>query len=259
MTGKKSKTARAATEPARVFIGWDSREQLAYEICRHSLARRASIPITATPLKQAELRRDGLYHRDTDRLASTEFTYTRFLVPHLAGHRGWVLFCDCDFLWLADVADLFALADDRFAVMCVPHDHRPPETRKMENAVQTQYPRKNWSSLVLYNCGHPANAALTPELVNRESGAFLHQFQWLDDDLIGTLPETWNWLEGWCEKPADEVPKAVHFTRGGPWFEEWQGVDYADLWFAELGVFQAPPATAKKRKPAGQKRTGTHS
>jgi hypothetical protein len=185
------------------------------------------------PLRQPDLRQLGLDHRPVDPLASTEFTYTRFLVPHLAGYQGWALFCDCDFLWLADVAELLALADDRYAVMCVQHDHRPPETVKMDGATQTVYPRKNWSSLVLYNCGHPANAALTPEVVNRESGAYLHRFQWLPDAAIGALPETWNWLEGWSAPPAGGPPNAVHFTRGGPWFEAWQAVGYADLWLAE--------------------------
>ena len=104
----------------------------------------------------------------------------------------------------------------------------------MEGAVQTLYPRKNWSSMVLYNCGHPANRALTAEVVNRETGAFLHRFQWLGDDLIGSVPETWNWLEGWCDKPKTGHPKVIHYTRGGPWFENWRDVDYADLWLTEL-------------------------
>ena len=95
------------------------------------------------------------------------------------------------------------------------------------------YPRKNWSSLMLFNCGHTANAVLTPALVNYESGAFLHRLQWLNDDVIGAMPETWNWLEGWSPKPAEGTPKAVHYTRGGPWFENWRDVDYADLWQRE--------------------------
>ncbi len=217
----------------RVFVGWDSREDIAYQVCRHSLHRNASIPVEITPLRQPALREQGLYWRPEDPLASTEFTYTRFLVPALCRYQGWALFCDCDFLWLGDIAELVALIDDRYAVMCVHHDHRPPEATKMDGKKQTVYPRKNWSSLVLYNCGHPANQALTPEVANTESGAFLHRFQWLEDDLIGAVGETWNWLEGWCAKPADGPPKVVHYTRGGPWFVEWQDVDYADLWLAE--------------------------
>jgi len=219
--------------PFPVYVGWDSREDVAYQVCRHSLLRRASIPLDVTPIRQRALRERGLYTREADPLASTEFTYTRFLVPCLAGYEGWALFCDCDFLWLADLAGLVALLDDRYAAMCVHHDHRPREAWKMDRQKQTVYPRKNWSSMVLYNCGHPANAALTPELANRETGSYLHRFLWLEDALIGAVPETWNWLEGWCEKPASGVPNAIHYTRGGPWFERWQGVDYAALWLAE--------------------------
>ena len=232
------------SKPFPVFVGWDSREDIAYQVCRHSLLARASVPVTVTPIKQDELRADGHYTRPIDPLASTEFTYTRFFVPFLAGYEGWALFCDCDFLWLADIKGLIDLLDDRYALMCVHHDHRPPETVKMDGRKQTQYPRKNWSSLVLYNCGHPANRVLTPDVVNRETGAFLHRFQWLDDDLIGAVPETWNWLEGWCEPPAQGHPNVVHFTRGGPWFDEWQDVAYGDLWLAEEQAVTAARATA---------------
>ncbi len=229
-------------DPFPIYVGWDSREDIAYQVCRRSLLSAATVPVSITRLVRADLHGQGLYHRDEDPLASTEFTYTRFLVPHLAGYQGWALFCDCDFLWLGDVKDLLALIDDRYAVMCVHHDHRPPEKIKMDGAVQTVYPRKNWSSLILYNCGHAANRALTPEVVSSESGAFLHRFQWLDDDLIGAVPETWNWLDGWCEKPADGPPKVVHYTRGGPWFAEWQDVDYGDLWLAEKARHEAETA-----------------
>jgi hypothetical protein len=109
----------------------------------------------------------------------------------------------------------------------------------MDHQKQTVYPRKNWSSMVLYNCGHPANAVLTPEVVNGQTGSFLHRFQWLEDDLIGAVPETWNWLEGWSEPPAAGHPEVVHFTRGGPWFDEWRDVAYGDLWLAEEADYLA--------------------
>jgi len=237
--------------PFRVYVGWDSREEIAYDVCRHSLLRHASIPIEVIALKQSELRASGLYTRATDPLASTEFTYTRFLVPHLAGYAGWALYCDCDFLWTADIANLVALTEgaeaQRLGALCVKHDHRPTETTKMDGCVQTSYPRKNWSSLILFNAAHPQVRRLTPETVNRESGAYLHRFQWLDDEAIGAVPETWNWLEGWNAKPAAGAPNVVHYTRGGPWFAEWQNVDYADLWLSEaarLGSDARPAATA---------------
>jgi len=224
--------------PFPIFVGWDSREDIAYQVCRHSLLNRASRPVEVIPIKQQLLRGKGLYTRPLDPLASTEFTYTRFFVPYLKDYRGWALFCDCDFLWLADIADLIDLADDRYAVMCVHHDYRPRESVKMDGRTQTQYPRKNWSSLVLYNCGHPANRVLSPTLVNSESGAFLHRFQWLTDDTIGSIPETWNWLEGWSEPPMKGPPNAIHYTRGGPWFEEWQDVAFSKLWLAEERAFE---------------------
>jgi hypothetical protein len=226
-------------EPFRVFVGWDSREQDAFAVCAHSLKRHASVPVTVTPIKQEELRAQHLYWRARDPLASTEFTYTRFLTPHLAGYRGHALFCDCDFLWTADIAELLALIDPGKAVSCVQHDHRPPEATKMEDAVQTRYPRKNWSSLMLFNCAHPSVRRLNVETVNRETGAYLHRMQWVGDHEIGAIPEAWNWLEGWCQAAPGETPKVIHFTRGGPWFEKWRDVAFADLWRAELARAQA--------------------
>lgn len=222
------------TRPFRIYIGWDQRETIAYDVAKFSLERRASIPVEVVPIKLDQLRAQGLYQRDQDPLATTEFTYSRFLTPALAGFSGWALFCDCDFLWLGDVAGLVEYTKTPKAVYCVHHDYTPKETTKMDGAVQTTYPRKNWSSLMLFNCDHPSVRALTSELVNRETGAFLHRMQWAADDQIGALPVEWNWLEGWNEKPERGTPKAVHFTRGGPWFANWQNVDYGDLWRAEF-------------------------
>jgi hypothetical protein len=217
----------------RIFIGWDQREPEAFDVAKFSLERRASIALDVQPIKREVLRGKSLYWRDEDPLASTEFTYTRFLTPALAGFEGWALFCDCDFLWLGDVAGLLPFMDPQKAVVCVQHDYVPKETTKMDGAVQTVYPRKNWSSLMLFNCAHPSTQKLTPQIVNTQSGAYLHRMQWAADDEIGALPVVWNWLEGWNEKPATGTPNAVHFTRGGPWFENWQHVDYGDLWRAE--------------------------
>lgn len=219
--------------PLRVYVGYDSREDIAYRVCESSVSRHSSIALNVQPIVQEELRSRGLYWRPKDPLASTEFTYARFLTPYLAGYQGWALFCDCDFLWLRDPAELIALADESKAVLCVHHDHRPSETTKMDGAIQTQYPRKNWSSLMLLNCGHPSTRQLTPEVVNTQTGAYLHRMQWADDMEIGALPPEWNWLEGSMPKPPSGYPAAVHFTRGGPWFEDWRAVDYAELWLDE--------------------------
>jgi hypothetical protein len=221
------------SDPLRVFVGWDQREPVAYDVCRYSLERRSSIPLDIRPIKLEDLRARGLYWRQEDPLASTEFTYSRFLTPALADFTGMALFCDCDFLWLADIAGLIHAAESGKAVHCVQHDYRPSEAVKMDGRAQTQYPRKNWSSLMLFDCAHPAVCALTPAVVNSESGAYLHRMQWVDDKDIGALPMEWNWLEGWNQKPVVGTPGAVHFTRGGPWFAHWQNVDYAREWCAE--------------------------
>ena len=231
------------SDPFRVYIGWDRREPEAYDVAESSLRRNASVPVSIEPIKLDDLVKRGLYTREVDPLASTEFTYSRFLTPALAGYKGWALFCDSDFLWLGDIAGLQEYIRDNFkAVFCVQHDYKPKEATKMDGVMQTAYPRKNWSSLMLFNCEHPSVKALTPEVVNRESGAYLHRFQWAKDEEIGSLPVEWNWLEGWNEKPKTGTPKAVHYTRGGPWFKEWQNVDYGDLWREEYARVRAHSA-----------------
>lgn len=231
-------SAGSIGSPFRVFVGYDSREDIAFRVCESSMRRQSSIALDIRPIVQSELRTRGLYWRPKDPLASTEFTYSRFLTPYLAGYQGWALFCDCDFLWLSDVAELVEMADPAMAVMCVHHDHRPTEATKMDGAVQTTYPRKNWSSLMLFNCGHPSTRSLTPQAVNTQSGAYLHRVQWAADTEIGAVPSTWNWLEGSMPRPASGTPAAVHFTRGGPWFENWQDVDYGDLWLRERAAIE---------------------
>jgi len=212
----------------RVFIGWDSRENDAYEVCVHTLLKHSSMPLDIVPLKQKPLRIRGLYTRE-ETAVSTEFAFTRFLTPHLSDYSGWSLFIDCDFLFTKDVAELYNMHDDQYALMCVKHDYVPKDSVKMDGQKQVAYPRKNWSSCILWNCGHESNQILTPQIVNSESGAFLHRFQWLDDREIGELPLEWNWLEGEYDKP-ENPPAVIHYTNGGPWFEECQDVDYAGLW-----------------------------
>ncbi|WP_423205910.1 glycosyltransferase (plasmid) [Paracoccus yeei] len=219
-----------------VYIGWDSREDIAYQVARESLLDHASIDVDVQPIKLQELVERGVYTREVDPLASTEFTYSRFFTPWLADYQGWALFCDCDFLFFGDVAELLDYRDDSKAVCCVHHDYRPKATVKMDGKVQTSYPRKNWSSFMLFNCVHPSTRALTPEVVNSQTGAYLHRLEWAADSAIGELPETWNWLEGWSDKPASGFPKAVHYTNGGPWFKDWQNVEYAQEWIRRAGA-----------------------
>lgn len=224
--------------PLRVYIGWDSREDIAYQVARASLLKHATIPVEVYPIKLDDLVAQGLYTRDIDPLATTEFTYSRFLVPHMAGHTGWAIFVDCDFLFHGDVAELQQYMDPTKAVLCVQHDYQPKATTKMDGVPQTTYPRKNWSSFMLFNCDHPSTRTLTPEVANTQTGAYLHRMSWAADDEIGALPTGWNWLEGWYDKPSSGYPQAIHYTSGGPWFAECQNVDYGDEWRAaarELG------------------------
>ncbi|KAG1359122.1 protein CDI [Cocos nucifera] len=235
--GGKEANGNTPAAPFKVFVGYDSREDVAFEVCRHSLLKHASVPVEVIPLKQPALRAAGLYSRERDPTESTEFSFTRFLTPYLTGYRGWAMFVDCDFLYTADIKELIDLIDDRYAIMCVHHEYSPKDGVKMDGVVQTVYPRKNWSSMVLYNCGHPKNRVLTPELVSSETGAFLHRFVWLEDSDIGSVPYVWNFLVGHNkvdEEDPKTFPKAIHYTLGGPWFEAYKDCEFGDLWLKEL-------------------------
>ena len=219
----------------KIYIGWDSREDIAYQVCEHSIRRRAGNPVKIISLKQSALRQHGHYFREPDKLASTEFTFTRFLVPYLAGYKGWALFIDCDMICLEDINTLFDQADDQYAVMVAKHNYNPPEGTKMDGQLQLPYPRKNWSSVMLINCAHPKVVKnLTRQNVNIQSGKHLHRFQWCEDNDIGEISHEWNWLVGHYTEPADGKPKMLHLTEGGPWFEHMRNCEYSDIWKKEL-------------------------
>jgi lipopolysaccharide biosynthesis glycosyltransferase len=217
----------------KVFVGYDPREDIAYQVCKHSIVKRQP-NADVRPLVQKELRDAGWYTRPVDKLASTEFTFTRFLVPELANFEGWAVFMDCDMILTTDIKELFDQADDKYAVMCVQHDYTPKEGMKMDGQKQTIYPRKNWSSVVLFNCGHPSNARLTQDMVNDPelNGAYFHRFSWLKDEEIGELDHTWNYLVGVYDDI--ETPKLIHYTEGGPWFENYRDCEFNELWKKEL-------------------------
>ena len=215
----------------KIYIGYDSKEPIASEICEFSLNKNSSKPVKINHIKLNEVKNKNIYWRETDKLGSTEFTFTRFLVPFLQNYNGWALFCDSDFLWLEDVNELFSIADDKYAIMCVHHDYKPKNTKKKLLSSQQIYPRKNWSSLVLWNCSHPSNKKVTPDLVNTETGKFMHRFGWLKDEEIGAISHEWNWLIGWYKEPEDGKPKALHYTEGGPWLgSDFQKKEYAEEW-----------------------------
>jgi lipopolysaccharide biosynthesis glycosyltransferase len=217
----------------KIFIGWDSREDIAYQVAKQSIIDTSSVPVEIVPLKQKNLKLQELYWRKEDKLASTQFTFTRFLLPELTNFEGWALFIDCDFVALADVKELFDQRNDKYAVMCAQHDYTPKLGLKMDGKQQTVYPRKNWSSMMLVNCGHPSNKTLTKELVNddRITGAYLHRFSWLDDSEIGKISHEWNWLVGWYKEPHSGSPKFLHYTEGGPWFDNYYDCEYASEYY----------------------------
>jgi lipopolysaccharide biosynthesis glycosyltransferase len=214
----------------RIFIGYDPHEAVAYNVLSHSVHTRASKPVEIAPLMLSQLHE--VFTRDAHPLQSTEFSFSRFLVPYLSEYAGWSLFCDCDMLMLDDISNLWDARDERFAVQVVKHEHKPKETKKFLDKPQSQYEKKNWSSVILFN--NAKCSALTPEYVNTATGLELHQFKWLrDDSLIGELPHRWNHLVDYDPTvPASDV-SLIHFTEGGPYFEDYKTCSYADLWFAE--------------------------
>jgi len=247
------KTLSVNHDTYRIYIGYDSREDIAYQVAKQSILEKSKNPalIEIFPLKLDELRRDGLYWREHDHLGSTEFTFSRFLLPELTDFEGWALFIDCDFLFQVPVEKLFRLADPRYAVMCAQHDYTPLEGLKMDGQQQHNYPRKNWSSMVLWNCGHPSNKQVTKELVNLETttGAFLHRFSWLQDHEIGEISHEWNWLVGWYHEPEHGKPKALHYTEGGPWFKEYERCEYALDWILAEKRYQKTVKKGEKAFP----------
>jgi hypothetical protein len=218
-----------------VYIGYDPREAVAFYTLAHSILRRSSIPVAVAPLMQSQLK--SVYKRPRGPTESTEFSLTRFLVPFLSGFQGWSIFMDCDMLCRADIAELAAQIErqpDKAVLVCK-HDYVPKTERKFLNQVQTKYARKNWSSLMVLN--NERCRALTPDYVNSASGLELHRFAWTQDSLIGELPLEWNWLVGEYEYRPDA--RIVHYTLGGPYFDEYRNCDYAAEWFEELGSLQA--------------------
>jgi hypothetical protein len=222
-------------KPFPIFIGFDPKEAVAFHVLAHSILRRSSIPVSITPLVRSQL--GSVYTRPRGATESTEFSMTRFLVPKLCNYEGYALFLDCDMLFQADVAEMYlSLAMDmgldglpKKAVYVCQHDYTPKEATKFLGQVQTSYPRKNWSSVMLFN--NALCKALTPEYVNTATGLDLHRLNWTSDELIGSLPLVWNHLVG--EYPVTEGVKNVHFTIGGPYFPEYEGCDYSAEWFAE--------------------------
>lgn len=223
-----------------VFVGFDSREPEAYEVARASILKHATMAVNIQKLDERALRHAGLYWRkwhaegpqkidDIDgKPFSTEFSFSRFLVPALMQWRGWGLFIDSDQLFLTDIAEMLHEMDGTRAVQVCKQNYDPHEGLKMDGQKQEKYFRKNWSSVMLFNCAHPGNRFLTPDVVNSEPGSWLHGFGWLPDLDIGELNDGWNWIAG----TTKVEPKNVHYTLGGPWFPHMRDLNepYFEEW-----------------------------
>lgn len=212
---------------ARIFVGFDTKEVVAYHVLCQSIIERSSIPVVFSPIVLNNL--GPMFYRERNALQSTEFSFSRFLVPYLSNFDGWSIFMDCDMLARADIAELWALRDDKYAAMCVKHDYVPKIETKFLGQTQTKYEKKNWSSMILFN--NAKCTALSKEFVNTATGLQLHQFKWLESDgQIGEVPVVWNYLVNEYDRREDA--KLVHFTDGGPYFDEYKNDDYAEEWFA---------------------------
>ena len=210
-----------------IFIGYDHREAVAYHVCVNSIIRHSSKPVSVTPLALQNMKDYQEKHTD----GSNQFIYSRFLVPHLMEYNGWAIFIDGDMLLRDDIEKLWAQRDESKAVMVVKHDYKTKMTEKYLGAKNENYPRKNWSSVILWNCGHAANKGVTPEFIENATGAQLHRFTWLDDSLIGELPIEWNWLPD--EFGSNLDAKLLHYTLGTPSFHDFATTPMGDEWHRE--------------------------
>ena len=208
-----------------VFIGYDEGEKISYHILSESIRRHSSVPVSITPLCLSNIPE---FKRKKQPNQSTEFAFSRFMVPYLSGYKGWSIFMDCDMMFRSDIKDLWDLRTYRYSVMCCQHDYEPKQGIKFRGAKNEPFPKKNWSSMMLFH--NSQCTKLTPEYVNTATGLELHQFKWLErDHMIGNIPLEWNWLVG--EYDYNEEAKNVHWTLGGPYFKDYARSDYADEWF----------------------------
>lgn len=210
-----------------IFIGYDNREAIAYHVCTNSIIRQSSVPVAFHPLSLNLLSSYKETHTD----GSNHFIYSRFLVPYFMNYKGWAIFIDGDMILRTDINELWKLRDDSKAVMVVQHDYKTRMTEKYLGAKNENYPRKNWSSVIMWNCSHPGNSVVTPEYVQNATGAQVHRFSWLPNSEIGSLPIEWNWLPD--EFGANSDAKLLHFTLGTPSFHDFATTAMSDEWHRE--------------------------
>ena len=207
-----------------VVVGFDQREAVAYHVFCQSVIELSTVPVQFLPLSQNTLNNYKEIHED----GSNKFIYSRFLTPYLSNFSDWAIFADGDMVCQADISELWALRDENSAVKVVKHNYKTKAKKKYLGNKNEDYPRKNWSSLILWNCGHPANKVLTPEFIQNQPGSYLHRFSWLDDSLIGDLPLEWNWLA--IEYPDNPNAKLIHYTLGTPCFSGYTNEAMSEEW-----------------------------
>ncbi|CAB4138112.1 RfaJ Lipopolysaccharide biosynthesis proteins, LPS,glycosyltransferases [uncultured Caudovirales phage] len=210
-----------------IFVGYDPREAIAYHVCSNSIIRQASQPVSIIPLALNLFRDYNETHTD----GSNQFIYSRFLVPHLMNYSGWAIFIDGDMIVRDDIVNLWNLRQEDKDVMVVKHNYKTRMKEKYLGAKNEDYPRKNWSSVILWNCNSQVNRQLTPEFVQQATGAQLHRFTWINDANVGELPREWNWLPD--EYGANPEAKLLHYTLGTPCFHEFADTPQADEWHRE--------------------------
>ena len=208
----------------KIFVGFDQKEAIAYHTFTQSLIECSSIPLSIVPLAENNLNFYNEKHTD----GTNKFTYSRFLIPYLMGYDGWAIFFDGDMVCLSDLKKLKKFFNPNYAVSVVKHNYKTKQKSKYFGQKNENYPRKNWSSVIIWNCSHPKNKILTPSLINSKDGAFLHRFKWLSDADIGTLPKSWNWLA--IEYPEKENLNLIHYTLGTPCFKQYANSSLSEHW-----------------------------
>ena len=212
-------------ETIKIVVGFDQRESIAYHVFIQSIIENSSLPVLFVPLAINVL--NGYKETHTDK--SNDFIYSRFLTPYLNNFNGWAIFADGDMICQADIKELWDLRDESKALLVVKHDYQTKAHKKYLGNINENYPRKNWSSVILWNCAHPKHKILTPEFIASQTGKYLHRFSWLDDNDIGELPKEWNWLA--IEYPENKNAKLIHYTLGTPCFKEYKNTEMADIWY----------------------------
>ena len=211
-------------EKINIVVGFDQRESIAYHTFSQSIIEKASLPVSFIPLAINTLKDYKETHQDK----SNDFVYSRFLTPHLQYFKGWAIFADGDMICQGDIKELWDLRDESKALLVVKHDYQTKSHQKYLGNINENYPRKNWSSVILWNCAHPKHRVLTPEFIANQTGKYLHRFSWLDDADIGELPPEWNWLA--IEYPENKKAKLIHYTLGTPCFKDYKNTEMADIW-----------------------------